>query len=328
MHKKRLNEAQLQILIEPYGPLLIKSGLDSGADPTRPSMSFVRSTHPTELAETIYLPGASLKGVLRSHAERILRSTLGENDSTACDPVRSSCGNERSLQRAGSAQKYAGSCLACRTFGNTVVGSRFLTADAYPETPINTLPLRQNVAIDRRTGSVGHGPFDMEVATAGRFATTLHLVNFELWQLGLVALTLRDLDEGRVRMGFAKSRGLGRVRVHMTRLEIAYPGQFGAQNDRFQSELLGLGALVEPDEIRQYDLKAGDDRRALDGVAVTTDAEAAVWGRPTIWAGIDDNAWPTANADELGAATAAVRALLTPAVAAWVSLATAQRGVR
>ncbi len=60
MHKRLLNEAILSIAIEPHGPILIKAG-DKGADPTLPDMEFVRTNG------TPYLPGSSLKGVIRAH---------------------------------------------------------------------------------------------------------------------------------------------------------------------------------------------------------------------------------------------------------------------
>ena len=69
MHKCLFNEAIIKLTIEPVGPILIKAG-DSGSDPTKPDMSFVRTMRNGE--STVYLPGSSLKGFLRSHCEKLL----------------------------------------------------------------------------------------------------------------------------------------------------------------------------------------------------------------------------------------------------------------
>ncbi|MGD9101343.1 MAG: hypothetical protein PVF45_12760, partial [Anaerolineae bacterium] len=74
---------------------------------------------------------------------------------------------------------------------------------------------------------------------------SLTLRNFQLWQVGLLAVALRDLADGRVPLGFARSRGLGRVSLDYGSLEISYPGQFletGARD--FGRALYGVTAFV------------------------------------------------------------------------------------
>lgn len=281
MHKRRVNELKLAFVIIPAGPILIKSGDDGGLNPMLPTMNFVRTRHPQTGDETIYLPGSSLKGVIRSHSERILHTVFPGNAALCCDPLART-GNcyERTRQMKDTAEQYRHLCLACRTFGHMANASHFLAADAYPATAINTLPVRQNVAIDRLSGGVAVGPFDMEVALTGEFHTTLTLFNFELWQVGLLALTLRDMIEGRVRLGFAKSRGLGEISVRLDRLEIGYPGQFGPDTERFYTHLFGVSALA-PDLQADYGYVTGEDICPLppDG---TPASDATLWGRPAV----------------------------------------------
>lgn len=81
MHRRLLNQATLSVVLEPQGPVLIKSGVET-PDPTRPSMEFVRTRH-AKLGETVYLPGTSLKRAIRSQAERVLAG-LGV---AICDPL-------------------------------------------------------------------------------------------------------------------------------------------------------------------------------------------------------------------------------------------------
>ena len=130
MHKQLVNELRLEFVIRPQGPLLIKSGQEAGADPTLLDMNFVRTEH-GELGETIYLPGSSLKGTLRSYCEKIAR-TVGVK---CCDPLGDkSCGRE--MERASrpdtAAEIYSGLCTICRIFGHTVMASHLQIADAYP----------------------------------------------------------------------------------------------------------------------------------------------------------------------------------------------------
>src|SRR5204862_7823670 len=92
VHRQLFNEATLSLSLTPDGPILIKAG-EGEADPTRPDMSFVRTIRGGE--ETVYLPGSSLKGVLRAHCERLAR-TVDSDDARrqrgkplACNPVAS-----------------------------------------------------------------------------------------------------------------------------------------------------------------------------------------------------------------------------------------------
>jgi CRISPR-associated RAMP protein (TIGR02581 family) len=203
-------------------------------------MKFVRTHHSGLGRETtIYLPGSSLKGTLRSYCERVAR-TVGlfccyPHDHNEHSPM-CFCGKKHEKEEDG-ARGYNLSCTACRLFGNTILGSRLFISDAYP-TPetvaeANRTEQRDGVAIDRLAGAVAVGPFTLEVVTRGEFEATLSLENFELWQLGLLAIGLRDLGSGLCPIGHSKSRGLGRMEVELTKLEVGYPGRFAPQERGF-----------------------------------------------------------------------------------------------
>lgn len=252
MHKKLVNELRLTLSIRPQGPLLIKSGQEDGADPTLPSMNFVRTTH-AALGRTVYLPGSSLKGAVRSYCEKIGR-TVGLK---VCNPLdmNTSCGRklERMAKTSSGSEIYRQLCPICRIFGHTVMASHLYVEDAYPATPeaarlANQTEERDGVAIDRVSGAVAVGPFQLEVVTRGEFATRLTLRNFQLWHVGLLAVALRDLGEQRVPLGFARSRGLGRVGLNYDCLEIDYPGQFGdTSGHSFDQFLYGVTAFQSPE---------------------------------------------------------------------------------
>src|SRR5690606_22550240 len=136
--------------------------------------AFVRTIHGGE--PTVYLPGSSLKGVVRAHAERLLATEIGE--AAAEDPFDDGPRRERAkaARRADQPDRpavYRASCEADRLFGSTEVAGRFRIADALP-TPetlatANRTEIRFSVAIDRAKQSVRHGPFDQEAVTGGRF---------------------------------------------------------------------------------------------------------------------------------------------------------------
>ncbi len=272
MHKRRFNELTIHFAIRPQGPLLIKSGQESGADPTLLDMNFVRSRHPVLGSSTVYLPGSSLKGTLRSYAEKIARTVSADQQThppLSCNPLgRSSqmkdddyyCGQYLDNKRFTQADKHKYACPICRTFGHTSLAAHARLTDAYPLDPsnpegrewfeqANRTEERDGVAIDRVSGAVAVGPFNLEVVTQGAFAGSLTLHNFQLWQVGLLAVVLRDLGQGLVPIGFGKSRGLGRVTVDYTQAEVAYPGRFGPESNghHFDQMLYGVTDFLGED---------------------------------------------------------------------------------
>ena len=253
MHKRMVNQAIIELTISPVGPLLIKAS-DQGADPTKPDMEFVETYH--EGDRSVYLPGSSLKGAIRAHCERIVR-TLGGNV-TACDPLErnSPC---RNLAEGNGAALYKNTCTVCQIFGSTDISAHARIADAYPINPKEIRREERNgVAIDRVFGSVAVGPFNFEVITAGAFKTAIRVKNFTTAQLALIALAIRDFDEQRVGIGFAKSRGLGQVNMKVNRVAIHYPTAvvednqvrpIGNQTDPFSDNaVIGAGQLVNDAE--------------------------------------------------------------------------------
>ncbi len=290
MHKQIMNELRLAFAVEPRGPILIKSGKEAGADPTLLDMNFVRLEHTGLGRSTVYLPGSSLKGTLRSYCEKIAR-TVGEGAEHdrpfSCNPLGSgtdrrqadySCGRWVEKQKELSAEgKYAGSCPVCRIFGHTAMAAHLRLADAYPWDPAqpddlsayrkaNATQQRDGVAIDRISGAVAVGPFSLEVVTKGTFYGDLVLRNFELWQVGLLAIALRDIGRERVPLGFSKSRGLGRVSLSYQALEIAYPGRFEtrAKGRDLAGQLYGVSEFLAAETARKYDYRA-EPARPLPG---------------------------------------------------------------
>lgn len=290
MHKRILNELTLKFDIAPHdAPLLIKSGREAGADPTLLDMNFVRTTHPQTGKRTVFLPGSSLKGTLRSYAERVARSVKPDGrDEWCCNPFgEHACGKRHEeKKKLTPAQRYADSCVACRIFGHTRLGSHLLVSDAYPSRDEPVLEQRDGVAIDRISGAVSAGPFNLEVVTRGTFQTTLVLRNFQLWQVGLLAVTLRDLNDGLAPIGFGKSKGFGRVSLTYCQACVSYPGQWQAHRD-------GKDLAANLYDLRAFEFEGKGDYNLYDVPAESvplkaTVAESGEYGRVTLVLNEDD----------------------------------------
>lgn len=288
MHRRQLNHARLGLVIRPRGPILVKSGRET-PDPTRPEMEFVRTRH-ARLGETVYLPGTSLKGAVRAHTERVLRG-LGLE---VCDPLgsdRCKAPKAEGHESPKSPAVFTSQCPACRTFGSLELAGRAHLLDAYPWPPgateaeqasarseANATETRWQVAIDRESGRPRGGAlYDLEVVVRGAFFTEVHLRNFQLWQLGVVAAVLRDLDAGDVALGFGKARGLGQVAVEWNGLRVDQVEAEGRQ-------LRGTAALCHDDERSAYDLHAGEDAVDLSTLDLSASASEDLSVEPT-WRG-------------------------------------------
>ncbi|MDQ2716045.1 MAG: CRISPR-associated RAMP protein Csx7 [Chloroflexota bacterium] len=272
MLKALVNEARLQLEITTSGPLLVKAGYATviGAD-----MAPVETYRNGR--KEVYLPGSSLKGIFRSHSEKVINSIKPQ---VACNPFQGAndagdnlyrrfCGaqfNNRDLSH----DVYAGSCPTCRIFGSTEFAGRLAIQDAYlleDDTTRSLIEHRDGVGIDRLTGGAKPGAkFDMETVTAGTtFSTLLHLRNFEIWQLGLLFVIIQDMEDELIRIGSGRSRGLGKVTARISeREEGSHRGgvvlstiRTGQESREPEHELWGLGPWLA-NEAALYDTRRED----------------------------------------------------------------------
>lgn len=259
MLRKWLCQADVTICLQPIDPVLIKSGYATvdGAD-----MVPVCTFRNGESKPTYYFPGSSLKGVLRSHLERIARTLRPQS---VCipyfDPKKGipipvpseaclhGCGyRSRGNGNDGSAAAYSDSCAACRLFGSLKFGGRFSIGDAYPvENHAPQIEPRNGVGIDRFTGGTVPGLlFDFQVLVGGIFEAQLRIANFELWQLAALNLLLADLSDEMIQIGSGRSRGLGRVKGDVTAYRLAYV--------RAMDHLQGMYQLANEEDRQEYGL--------------------------------------------------------------------------
>lgn len=242
MLKKLVNEAFCTLRIETTGPLLVKSGHASISGPDMTPVLTYRNGR-----QEVFIPGSSLKGVFRSHLEKIIASL---KPGVVCYPFesvdgrqtelvearqrvyRSSCGgmfNQYSKQSERHRHfleeqtdlVYKASCPACRFFGSTGFIGRIAISDAYLDGDA-VKERRDGVGIDRLTGGASHGAkFELEVVGTGVvFETEIHLRNFEIWQLGMLFVILEDLEDELIHIGSGRSRGLGKVRATLSQRQV------------------------------------------------------------------------------------------------------------
>ncbi len=184
-----------------------------------------------------FIPGSSLKGVLRSSIEALLRGLSDEPEvqrtQLACLVLQSRercITNEEMLewrqpsggQPALSAEEISEnvlnhSCMVCQTFGSTWLASHVAIRDlpVKAEYWFGQFEVRTGVSLDRDTGTAGRGMlYSFETVPAGAyFELEIEADNLTDWQKGLLWLGLQPFTRGYGRLGGATSRGLGQVEL-------------------------------------------------------------------------------------------------------------------
>jgi len=190
-----------------------------------------------------FIPGSSIKGVVRFQTERVLRAVNRKPHLWACDPFDDPCIpaiqkeelwkealrtaekeakeiKEGSGQHARSADEILMeslvhySCTACRLFGSPWMAGRVAFKDAYlmnaEDLPVIT-QIRDGVGIDRDLGAARSGvKYDFETVVPGaQFRIEIVAENLEDWELGLLLAVLQMWKEGGIAVGGKSTRGAG-----------------------------------------------------------------------------------------------------------------------
>lgn len=273
MLKRLHNDARFALTITTTGPLLVRSGHPTLIGPDMTPVLTYRNED-----WQVYLPGSSLKGVIRSHLEKVCR-TLRPDPPVVCNPfVKLSnkahvshgqlvcpeyadvfCGDKferrsketfedtwrHTPEEISTAVAYADSCPICRLFGSTEFIGRVSINDAYLVDGARARPTetRDGVGIDRLTGGSSHGAlFNLEAVSSNvDFRTEVYVRNFECWQLGMLLLSVQDMADGLVRVGSGRSRGMGSVSATVDELTIGY---LGLAAEKPINEVWGLGKFL------------------------------------------------------------------------------------
>ncbi len=159
-----------------------------------------------------FLPAESFRGLFRSQAERIIRTRGADacHGGSGCAPVRRR-------------DEVTSRCLPCGVFGTSGWRSPLRISDFTSPVDVATAT-RHLVAVDRFTGGLaGPRKFEGEVAVRPTFLGTIDLCVDRLIDarmhphaLGLLALALRDLEEGDLGFGQGTGRNWGAAHAVVT----------------------------------------------------------------------------------------------------------------
>lgn len=346
MFRHRYNELRLTLQLAPAGPLLVKEGRHTKQqrsfhrgvtrDPPRPrrrdgpgygsydseegafDMACVWTQ--TAAGPRFYLPGSSVRGVLRSAAERLI-GRWQPAWVRASEPFQNQAQHwvlaQRDAERVLEGADIYRMCGPIeRCFGHTALRGRWRIGDAWMVNErAAQVVVRDGVGIDRRTGAAANNvKFQFEAITGGVFETTMTLVNYELWQPGLLAHLLAAIDAGDIRLGYGTRRGLGHVRLAVPAVTFVWYGAVPTQeNDGVR--LPTLAALVGEDSAK-YGLR---DAGCTIVVPLQPDEDAligSVWrAEPPRAAALPDNDFQPTDWD--APFWAALAAPLDAVLAAW-----------
>ncbi|MEM0030479.1 MAG: RAMP superfamily CRISPR-associated protein, partial [Candidatus Nitrosocaldus sp.] len=129
-----------------------------------------------------YIPGSTLKGVLRSHAERFVRSIYGDSEENVCN-ILSKTELERKKSKDSQGDNNYQPCIICEIFGGPTIASRIKihNAEVVDNGRMLTSTIRR-VSIDRITNAQARGRlFDIEYLLPKiEMKWTLSIENIEL----------------------------------------------------------------------------------------------------------------------------------------------------
>ena len=176
-----------------------------------------------------YIPGSSLKGVLRSFLESVQTGNCerGQLCAKKYETKELRRKEKGDLDDAQFAAKMAGDfCPACRLFGNGVMAGKLKFADAQL---LNTdawmgTELRTGNAIDRDTHTTNPGAlFDTEAIPSGtQFLLRVTAENLTEEEAGIFGDLMRYFAEGGITVGGRSRAGLGMVKAEGISLTLYY----------------------------------------------------------------------------------------------------------
>ena len=206
--------------------LRIGTGGDDAAQPSASDLPVL-----VDFDDRPYIPGSSLRGVIRSQLERIVRTLepIPGAGHGACNPtvnqawcipsetidswkkaLRDPAQKRIDTDKALDDQIWANSCRVCRSFGSAWLAARIRIADLHlQDGQLVQIQRRDGVAIDRDKETVQH-KYDFEtVARDTAFQLHITAENLDPAERGLLWLGLRELIDGHILLGGFKGRGLG-----------------------------------------------------------------------------------------------------------------------
>jgi len=194
---------------------------DNGIDPVQVDLPVLKDTYRRPL-----IPGSSLKGVLRSRLEAILKNPALKGSWTSCNIINDdeSCiekhikdikARNKDNYRAMAEEIYQKSCDVCKLFGNKQMSARVQIKDMMFIGEKLEFERRDGVGIDRDTETAYPGAkYNFEIVPAGAlFDFYMVAENLGEKQRKLLNLILKLLRDGEVSVGGYTTRGLGQIKL-------------------------------------------------------------------------------------------------------------------
>ena len=225
------------MLLDVFDNRTIVTGELVALDPIHIGSSAKESLNPIELDSPVLkdaagnpiIPGSSIKGVVRSQFERVMRSLMPDNSGSCGVFGKENCLTSEDKKRLTPEKLYEKSCQTCKLFGGIAIAGKLRFKDA---TYISQngkscqYEKRDGVGINRDTGAAaGSAKFDFEIVPCGsRFRFTLIAENLDSEQKKQLEFII-SLLEGTVipddylAFGGKTTRGLGRMRLENTNRE-------------------------------------------------------------------------------------------------------------
>lgn len=247
-----------------YGTLVCDTGLHIGQrDQVTPGAADLPVMR--DATGQPFIPGSSLKGVLRSFAERLVNTLVPISDAKDLSRKFTSCllhtehafclstakTRQAEFKRLREQEQWSdtkitewimeNTCSVCRFFGSPYLAGRIWIKDAFVVGEPQPLEVRAGVAIDRDRRAAAAGMlYDLEVVPPGtEFSLEIRAENATETELGLLFLSLEQLDKGVVNVGGRNSAGLGRVKFQREAITHMGQDQDAAFQKGFLNYLLG-----------------------------------------------------------------------------------------
>lgn len=219
LERKQIFTIRLQLKT----PLHIGGGYDSETDTDLPIIR-TKDGRP-------YIPGSSIKGVLRSASEKLYHIIddekvcfLDKNDACSIKlkeviaDVIEQYDEEEAFQEI-----YRRICPVCRTYGMGAIASKVYIPNVLLQ---DKTMVRDGIQIDRETNVVsGSAKFDYEYVEAGQiFTIRIEAENMTTQNEKVLGIALLQLLKNHVRLGGLQARGLGELEYisgHVTTMDFS-----------------------------------------------------------------------------------------------------------
>jgi len=168
------------------------------------------------MSKVPYIPGSSLKGVLRSEAERYVKSFLPSE--FVCNVLNPEDRESGELGRKEKFKENYEPCIICRIFGGPTLASHVMVSNAFPSSSFYT-ETKTSVSLNRITGAQQPGRlFDIEyIVPLTKFKFEMRVENIDLLggsaEAKVVRYLMDILMKGQVWLGGRKSVGMGNVKL-------------------------------------------------------------------------------------------------------------------